>query len=140
MDQPGRRKTSERRVRTLNRSDTGVAACLGIVLSPAPEPSSHERTALSDIAAGDIVECIDDTPSRPESQVMPDLGALYLVTSIRPVDVGHSVRLKELIPSCHLGGVCACGQCGWDAGRFRKVHRPRPDFFAALLQPIPELV
>jgi hypothetical protein len=97
-----------------------------------------KRIALSDIAAGDIVECIDDTPSRPESQVMPGLGALYTVTSIRPVDEGRSVRLKELTPSCHLGGKCACGQCGWDAGRFRKVHRPRAEFIAELLQPIPE--
>jgi hypothetical protein len=95
---------------------------------------------LSDIAAGDIVECIDDTPSRPESQVMPDLGALYIVTSIRPVDGGRSVRLKELIPSCHMGGVCVCGQCGWDAGRFRKIYRPREAFIAELLEEIPELV
>jgi hypothetical protein len=93
---------------------------------------------MSDIAAGDIVECIDDTPSRPESQVMPEFGALYLVTSIRPVGDGLSVRLKELAPSCHLGGICACGGCGWDAGRFRKVHRPGPGLLTWLMEKAPE--
>jgi hypothetical protein len=88
---------------------------------------------MNDIAAGDIVECIDDRPALAESRIMPDLGALYTVTSIRPAGGGRSVRLKELAPSCHLGGPCACGGCGWDAGRFRKVHRPRPDLFATLL-------
>jgi hypothetical protein len=96
----------------------------------AQEPSID----MSDIAAGDIVECIDDTPARPESQVMPDLGALYTVASIRPAGDGLSVRLRELTPSCHLGGVCACGGCGWDAGRFRKIHRPRGEFIAELLE------
>jgi hypothetical protein len=87
---------------------------------------------LLDFTTGDIVECIDDTPSCPESQVMPVLGALYTVTSIRPVQDGHSVRLKELTPSCHLGGICACGHCGWDAGRFRKVYRPDGGLIASL--------
>lgn len=95
---------------------------------------------MSDIAAGDMVECIDDTPALVESRVMPELGALYVVTSIRPAGDGHSVRLKELTPSCHLGGPCACGGCGWDAGRFRKVHRPVPGVFAGLLCETPELV
>jgi hypothetical protein len=89
---------------------------------------------MSDIAAGDIVECIDDRPAFSESRIMPDLGALYTVTGIRSVGDGRSVRLKELTPSCHLGGVCGCGGCGWDAGRFRKVHRPRAGFFAELLE------
>lgn len=93
---------------------------------------------MSDFATGDIVECIDDTPSRPESQIMPDLGGLYTVTSIRPVEDGRSVQLKELTPSCHLGGVCACGDCGWDAGRFRKVYRPNPDLFASFTCDLPE--
>jgi hypothetical protein len=87
---------------------------------------------LCNFTTGDIVECIDDTPSRPESQIMPDLGALYTVASIRPVEGGLSVRLKELTPSCHLGGVCACGGCGWDAGRFRRVYRPSGDLIAKI--------
>ena len=87
---------------------------------------------MSDIATGDLVKCIDDTPSRPESQIMPDLESLYVVASIRPAGDGFSVRLRELTPSCHLGGVCACGDCGWDAGRFRKVYRPNPDLIAML--------
>lgn len=97
-------------------------------------------TTLSEISAGDIVECIDDTPSRPESQIMPDLGALYTVTNIRPAGDGHSVRLKELTPSCHRGGVCACHQCGWDAGRFRKVYRPNGEFIASLMCDVPDEV
>jgi hypothetical protein len=88
--------------------------------------------SLSDLSAGDIVECVDDTSSRPESQVMPRLGSLYTVTGIRPVGDGHSVRLRELTPSCHLGGACACGDCGWDADRFRKIYRPNGDLLASL--------
>jgi hypothetical protein len=93
---------------------------------------------LSSLTAGDIVECIDDVPNRPESQIMPLLGGLYTVTSIRPVGDGHSVRLKELTPSCHLGGVCACGDCGWDAGRFRKVYRPNGELIAMLTRRVCE--
>lgn len=63
---------------------------------------------------------------------MPELGGLYTVASIRTVELGHSVRLKELTPSCHLGGVCACGDCGWDAARFRKVYRPSGGLIARL--------
>jgi hypothetical protein len=95
---------------------------------------------LTDISRGDIVECIDDRPSWPETRVMPDLGALYSVTSIRPVAGGRSVRLKELTPTCHLGGPCACGECGWDSGRFRKVYRPSVDLIIGLLEPAPEVV
>jgi hypothetical protein len=88
--------------------------------------------SLLNFTTGDIVECIDDTPSRPESQVMPVLGGLYTIISIRPVEDGHSVRLKELTPSCRLGGPCACGDCGWDAGRFRRVYRPDGRLIAGL--------
>jgi hypothetical protein len=93
---------------------------------------------LSDIVAGDIVECINDTPSRPESSIMPMLGRLYTVASIRFVDDGQSVRLKELTPICYLGGVCACNQCGWEAGRFRKVYRPSGGLIAALTSKVCE--
>jgi len=93
---------------------------------------------VCDFVTGDIVECVDDTPSRPESQIMPDLGALYTISSIRPVGDGQSVRLKELAPSCYLGGICACGDCGWDAGRFRKVYRPGPELIAFLTAETPE--
>lgn len=87
---------------------------------------------MNDLTTGDIVECIDDTAARPESQIMPVLGTLYTIASIRPVGDGRSVRLKELTPSCYLGGVCACGDCGWDAGRFRKVYRPSKDLLVQL--------
>jgi hypothetical protein len=73
---------------------------------------------------GDIVECVDDTPNRPESQVMPIAGGLYTVARLRRVGDGWSARLKELTPTCFIGGPCACGDCGWDATRFRKVYRP----------------
>ncbi len=98
------------------------------------------RCPSSDITTGDIVECIDDTPIRPESRIMPSLGGLYAIASIRPVGDGHSVRLRELTPSCYLGGVCACGECGWDARRFRKVYRPGPGLLAALARKVPESV
>jgi hypothetical protein len=87
---------------------------------------------VRDFITGDMVECVDDRPTLPESQVMPDLGAIYTVASIRAVEDGESVRLRELTPSCHLGGVCACGECGWDARRFRKVYRPKAGFIANL--------
>lgn len=93
---------------------------------------------MTEITAGDIVECVDDTPSRSESQIMPDLGALYIVTNVRTVQDGHSVRLKELTPSCWLGGVCACGDCGWDADRFRKVYRPDGELIVSFLCDVPE--
>jgi len=93
---------------------------------------------MTDITAGDIVRCIDDTPSRPASRIMPDLNMLYVVAGVRPVGGGHSVRLRELAPSCHRGGACGCGRCGWDARRFRRVYRPDPDLIASLLRPICE--
>jgi hypothetical protein len=73
----------------------------------------------------DIVECIDETPVRAESRVMPSVGRLYTVAGMNRVGDGYSVRLKELAPTCYLGGPCGCGECGWDAGRFRKVYRPK---------------
>jgi hypothetical protein len=94
---------------------------------------------MCDFTTGDIVECVDDRPS-PESRVMPDLGALYTVASLRPVGEGLSVRLKELTPSCHLGGACRCGECGWDARRFRKIYRPTADFISGLSARTPEKV
>jgi hypothetical protein len=95
---------------------------------------------MCDLSPGDIVECVDDRPARPESQIMPDLGALYAIASVRPVEDGHSVRLKELTPSCYLGGLCACGECGWNALRFRKVYRPKSGFLQALAVRTPERV
>ena len=87
---------------------------------------------MSDIQNGDIVECIDDKPRHAESQVMPIWGALYTVTKMRTVQGAGSVRLKELTPTCYLGGACGCGQCGWDVGRFRKVYRPGPGLLESL--------
>jgi hypothetical protein len=89
---------------------------------------------LPDYAVGDVVECVDDRPSRPESLIMPELGALYTVATLRAVGDGHSVRLEEMRPSCRLGGVCACGDCGWDSGRFRRVGRPDPAVLEELLR------
>lgn len=89
--------------------------------------------AVCDFVAGDIVECVDARPSRPESLVMPELGSLYAVESTRPVGAGVSVRLRELTPTCHAGGPCACGDCGWDARRFRKVYRPKAELIASVV-------
>jgi hypothetical protein len=75
---------------------------------------------MSRFQSADVVECIDDIPVRPETRVMPRLGQRYTVTRTRQVGDGHSVRLLELHPTCHLGGPCRCGECGWDASRFRK--------------------
>ena len=88
---------------------------------------------VCDFTTGDIVECVDDRPTRPESRVMPDLGGLYTVDSVRPVGAGTSVRLKELTPTCHAGGPCRCGCCGWDAARFRKVYRPKAELIASIM-------
>jgi hypothetical protein len=81
---------------------------------------------MSDIKNGDIVECIDDMPRHAQSEVMPTWGALYTISGLRSVEGSASVRLKELTPTCYLGGPCACGQCGWAIERFRKVYRPGP--------------
>jgi len=87
---------------------------------------------MCDFTALDLVECIDDRADRPESAIMPQMGRLYTVDSVRAVGDGHSVRLIELDPACHLGGSCDCGDCGWDARRFRKVYRPRRSMDALL--------
>jgi hypothetical protein len=91
-----------------------------------------EAVPLCEFLQGDLVECIDDAPNRAESKVMPVYGGLYTVANVRPFADGFSVRLKELTPSCYGGGPCRCGDCGWDAGRFRKVYRPKDDLIARL--------
>lgn len=88
---------------------------------------------MSSFVANDIVECIDDTRRCAETRVMPQLGQLYTVTKARAVGDGQSVRVRELIPTCYMGGPCDCGECGWDAGRFRKVHRPTHELIEALI-------
>jgi hypothetical protein len=93
---------------------------------------------MSGIRNGDIVECVDDVPLHAESQIMPRRGQLYTVAAIKAVDGGHSVRLKELIPSCYRGGVCACGGCGWNATRFRKILRPKRALLASLVAGVRE--
>jgi hypothetical protein len=92
---------------------------------------------MCDFRAGDRVECIDDRPLRPESRSMPALGMIYTVASVRAVGDGFSVRLREIIPTCHRGGDCGCGRCGWDSQRFRLVYRPddsRLEVFRQLLK------
>jgi len=79
---------------------------------------------MCDLKANDRVECIDNRPAHRSSLVMPELGRLYTVKSVRWADGGYSVRLHELCPECHRGGACRCGKCGWDAARFRRVYRP----------------
>lgn len=82
---------------------------------------------MADFRPSDIVECIDDTRRCAETGVMPQLGQLYTVTKVRTVGDGQGVRLRELIPTCYMGGPCDCGECGWDAARFRKIDRPSDD-------------
>lgn len=95
---------------------------------------------MCDFKSSDIVECIDDTPLHAESLVMPLRGQLYTVSRLACVEGGYSVRLKELIPTCYKGGPCRCGECGWDARRFRKVYRPDAELLRSLKQDTPELV
>lgn len=76
---------------------------------------------MSRFQSADVVECIDDVPVRPETRVMPRRGERYTVTRTRAIGDGWSVRLLELQPTCHLGGPCRCGECGWDSSRFRKI-------------------
>jgi len=87
---------------------------------------------MADFKPSDIVECIDDTRRCAETRVMPQLGQLYTITKVRAVGDGQSVRVRELIPTCYMGGPCDCGECGWDAGRFRKVYRPTSELIEAL--------
>lgn len=89
---------------------------------------------MCDLLPNDIVECIDDRAQRPESTTMPTQGQLYRIQRVSAVGDGHSVRLFELIPTCYRGGPCACGGCGWDAGRFRKVYRPDQRAIARLAE------
>lgn len=91
---------------------------------------------MCDFHCLDIVECIDGSPVCSESKVMPKEGRLYTVAGLRRVDGGYSVRLKELTPTCYLGGPCGCGDCGWDAARFRKVYRPDEAMLRAMLAPV----
>lgn len=45
-------------------------------------------------------------------------------------------HLRALTPDCWEGGPCACGACGWDASRFRRVRPIRTeqlDVFRAML-------
>lgn len=79
---------------------------------------------MFDMRPGDYVECVDNRPQISLSTTMPELDRLYTVESVRAVDGGHSVRLNELAPTCHQGGPCRCGECGWDARRFKRVYRP----------------
>jgi len=81
---------------------------------------------MLDLRSGDYVECIDNRPLFPISTIMPDIDRLYTVEDIRFIAGGYSLRLNELDPSCQLGGTCTCGNCGWDARRFRRVYRPDP--------------
>ena len=76
------------------------------------------------LQASDFVECIDNKPLYKASVTMPELGRMYRVESVRCAGDGFSVRLIELTPECYKGGTCDCGDCGWDAGRFRRVYRP----------------
>jgi hypothetical protein len=85
------------------------------------------------LRASDFVECIDNHPVHKQSKTMPELGRLYTVESVRSIGNGFSVRLNELTPECFRGGRCSCGNCGWDAGRFRKVYRPDGAALHALL-------
>ncbi len=93
---------------------------------------------MSGFRGGDIVECVDDVPVRSESTAMPVRGQLYTVASIRAVEGGASVRLREILPTCYLGRACACGGCGWDARRFRRVLRPDAGWLARLLEDVNE--
>ncbi len=79
---------------------------------------------MLDLKPGDYVECIDNHPDFPISTIMPDLDRLYTVENLRFIAGGYSVRLNELAPGCYQGGPCTCGNCGWDARRFRRVYRP----------------
>lgn len=91
---------------------------------------------MLDLKPGDYVECIDNQPDLPISMIMPEVDQLYTVEDVRFVAGGCSVRLAELAPGCYQGGPCACGSCGWDARRFRRVYRPDPrnlDPFKAML-------
>lgn len=98
---------------------------------------------MLDLRPGDYVECIDNSPHFPISTVMPETDRLYTVEDVKFIAGGCSVRLYELAPGCRMGGTCTCGECGWDAQRFRRVYRPDPrnlkPFKAMLLTPKPAI-
>jgi hypothetical protein len=98
---------------------------------------------MFDLKPGDYVECIDNRPLSPISTFMPDTDRLYTVEEVRFIAGGYSIRLNELAPGCYLGGSCKCGECGWDARRFRRVYRPEPRnlklFMAMLRSPKPAI-
>lgn len=92
---------------------------------------------MCELKANDLVECIDDDPTHLNSLNMPERGRRYTVASIRPAGDGHSVRLAGLVPECRRGGPCDCGECGWDARRFRRIYRPKAanlDVFRRMLE------
>ena len=76
---------------------------------------------MCEFKAGDLVECIVDTPTGDPGGNMPVSGRRYTVESVHRDGDGQTVRLVGQVPSCRLGGVCACGQCGWDARLFRRL-------------------
>ena len=98
---------------------------------------------MLDLKPGDYVECIDNRPQSSISTIMPDIGRLYTVEDVRFIAGGYSVRLNELAPCCFQGGTCTCGECGWDARRFRRVYRPHSrnlePFTALLRKPRPAI-
>ena len=98
---------------------------------------------MSDLKPGDYVECIDNRPQFPISTIMPEVDRLYTVEDVRFVAGGYSIRLNELAPNCFRGGICTCGDCGWDARRFRRVYRPdaqKLELFTAMLDsPMPAI-
>jgi hypothetical protein len=98
---------------------------------------------MLDLMPGDYVECIDNRPIFSISEIMPDTDRLYTVEDVRLIAGGYSLRLNELAPSCHMGGTCTCGDCGWDARRFRRVYRPDSrhlePFRAMLARPRPAI-
>lgn len=87
---------------------------------------------MCQLRASDFVECVDNKPIHKQTKTMPELGRLYTIESVRSVSGGFSVRLNELTPDCYKGGSCTCGNCGWDASRFRKVYRPEEWKLASL--------
>lgn len=99
---------------------------------------------MLDLKPGDYVECVDNRPRHPISTIMPEVDRLYTVEEVRFIAGGYSLRLNELAPSCCVGGACSCGDCGWDARRFRLVYRPEPQklelFRVMLLAPKPAIV
>jgi hypothetical protein len=93
---------------------------------------------MLDLRTDDYVECIDNRPILANSTIMPETDRLYTVESVRLINGGYSVRLNELDPTCHKGGACGCGNCGWDSRRFRRVYRPDPRHLEPFTQMLKE--